>query len=134
MQNPKLILFDSVVFNTTDKTMHILDGSLGYYDYRYIKRAVILNERANHRGKSTPFLAVVPKGPGRPGVLLYSFLYVGIKIVMADHSILAIYISKEKTQVGTNQYWEDQTKAKEILMLIQKIIHKYAKKEAYPGG
>lgn len=73
MQNPKLILFDSVVFNTTDKTMHILDGSLGFYDYRHIKRAVILNERANHRGKSTPFLAVVPKGPGRPGVLLYSF-------------------------------------------------------------
>lgn len=134
MQNPKLILFDSVVFNTTDKTMHILDGSLGFYDYRYIKRAVILNERANHRGKSTSFLAVVPKGPGRQGVLLYSFLYVGIKIVMADHSILAIYISKEKTQVGTNQYWEDQTKAKEILMLIQKIIHKYAKEEAYPGG
>ncbi|SUO04947.1 Uncharacterised protein [Faecalicoccus pleomorphus] len=96
MQNPKLILFDSVVFNTTDKTMHILDGSLVFYDYRYIKRAVILNERANHRGKSTPFLSVVPKGPGRPGVLLYSFLYVGIKIVMADHSILAIYISKEK--------------------------------------
>ena len=75
MQNPKLILFDSVVFNTTDKTMHILDGSLGFYDYRYIKRTVILNERANHRGKSTPFLAVVPKGLGRPGVLLYSFLF-----------------------------------------------------------
>ena len=57
-----------------------------------------------------------------------------MKELMADHSILAIYISKEKTQVGTNQYWEYQTKAKEILMLIQKIIHKYAKEEAYLGG
>ena len=46
----------------------------------------------------------------------------------------AAEIEGDVPEVGTNQYWEDQTKAKEILMLIQKIIYKYAKEEAYPGG
>ena len=47
---------------------------------------------------------------------------------MADHSILAIYISKEKTQVGTNQYWEAKTKhglmADEVISGLQKSIRR----------
>lgn len=39
---------------------------------------------------------------------------------MKDGSKLAVYISENKTQVGTEQYEKDREKAKEIVYLLNK--------------
>ena len=73
-----------------------------------------LNEKASKRGKQEPFLAVVPNGPLPAGIFSEPYLFVGLKIIMKDGTICAIYVSKEKTQVGTDQYKEDRKEAEAI--------------------
>ena len=122
--------FGSVEFDTAAKTMKILDGTQGTYDYRTIQRATVLNEKAKSRGGPlAPFTQNLPHGPGISSILTDPYVYVGIKIVLKDGSILGIYTSKEKTQIGTDSYLKDREAALEIEGFLKKIIHKYQAEE-----
>lgn len=118
-------IFNDVIFDKEKKTMKIIDGTVGTYHYPDIIRCAVLNEKASHRGKDVPFTAVVPRGMGISGILTEPYLYVGIKVIMKDETILAIYVSKEKTLIGTDQYTKDSKEANEIKSFIDKIIAKY---------
>ncbi|GJM59319.1 hypothetical protein [uncultured Dubosiella sp.] len=120
------IIFDSVTFDLLNKTFEILDGSIGVYRYEDIKRFAILNENARYRGKQTPFTALLP-GSGLPaGIFSYPYMYVGIKVVLKDETILGIYVSKEKTMLNTDQYIHDRKIANEISQVFQDIVNNYA--------
>ncbi|HIW17639.1 MAG TPA: hypothetical protein H9886_00665 [Candidatus Faecalicoccus intestinipullorum] len=121
--------FDGVSFNLNDKTMTIENGTNGTFDYRRIKRALVLNEKAKFKGSQPPFTQLLPHGPGIPAILTDPYVYVGVKIVMDDETILCVYTSKEETQTGTDQYIEDRKRAKEIEAFLRKIIHKYQPSE-----
>ena len=120
------ILFDSVIFDPVNKTFEILDGSIGVYRYEDIKRFAILNENARYRGKQAPFTALLP-GSGLPaGIFSYPYMYVGIKVVLKDETILGIYVSKEKTMLNTDQYLHDRKIANEIGQIFQSILNDQA--------
>ena len=113
--------FKSVFFDHENRTFTILDGTKGEYKVDDILRYGIFNEKAKYKGKGVPFTAVIPRGPGAPG-LFYSQLYVGLKITLKDESVLAIYVSQEQTQVGTDQYVRDDKEAKEIYNNIKELL------------
>lgn len=117
--------FDDISFNTNDKTMTIDNGTQGTYDYRKVKRALVLNEKAKFKGSKPPFTQLLPHGPGIPAILTDPYVYVGVKIILEDETILCVYTSKDKTQTGTDQYIEDRKRAKLIEEFLLKIIHKY---------
>lgn len=104
--------FRSVSFDSD--TFTILNGTTGSYNLCDIDKVWILNEKASKRGKQEPFLAVIPNGPLPAGIFSEPYLFVGLKIIMKDGTICAIYVSKEKTQVGTDQYKEDRKEAEAI--------------------
>lgn len=124
-----LVIFEDVIFDKENKTMKILSGSEGVYSYKDIVRCAVLNEKAKYKGKSEPFTALIPNGMGFTGFFIDYFLFVGIKVVMNDGKVLAIYISKQKTQVGTDQYIKERKEANEICEFINKIIKKYHKED-----
>ncbi|MCF0105462.1 MAG: hypothetical protein HUJ53_01730 [Holdemanella sp.] len=99
-------------------TFEILDGTKGIYNICDILSLDILNEKASKRGKQEPFVALMGVGP--TGVLQDPYLYVGIRIRMKDNTMLAVYISEKKTQVGTDQYTSDRKEAKEIVNILNK--------------
>ena len=105
--------FRSVIIDDNNRTFTILDGTKGEYKVDDILRDGIFNEKAKYKGTGVPFTAVIPRGPGAAGIF-YSQLYVGLKITMKDESVLAIYVSQEQTQVGTDQYVRDDKEAKDI--------------------
>lgn len=107
----------SILFDDRNQTFEILDGTKGTYSYSDIFRASVLNEKAKYKGQGTPFSAVLPGGPLPSGVLTNPYLYVGVKVVLKNQSILAVYISKNKTMVNTNQYIQDRK-------LAEKVCHK----------
>ena len=100
--------FRSVIFDFDKKIMEILDGSKGTYNFKDISKASVLNEKAKYHNKTPHFTALVPHGPLPQGLLQNPYLYVGIKVVLSDGSILAIYISKNQTMSNTDQYIHDR--------------------------
>ena len=110
----------SILFDDLHQTFQILDGTRGTYTYSDVVRATVLNEKANYKGKGIPFTAVLPGGPLPSGLLTNPYLYVGVKVVLKNQSILAIYVSKNKTMVNTNQYLQDHKQAKRIC---QKLLN-----------
>ena len=95
--------FRSVSFDSD--TFTILDGTTGSYNLCDINSIIL--EKAEG-------IAVVPNGPLPAGIFSEPYLFVGLKIIMKDGTICAIYVSKEKTQVGTDQYKEDRKEAEAI--------------------
>ncbi|MFR3062451.1 MAG: hypothetical protein ACLTL6_10635 [Holdemanella porci] len=75
-------------------------------------RVSVLNEKAKYKGKGIPFTAVLSSGPLPSGLLQNPYLYVGVKIVLKNETVLAVYVSKEKTMVNTDQYIQDRKIAK----------------------
>lgn len=109
-----MIVNQSVEIDLKNRLFTILDGTCGTYSIDDVEKCVILNEKASKRGKLEPFTALMP-GRGLPtGILSTPYLFVGIKITMKDGKKLALYISKGRTQVGTDQYREDREEAKRI--------------------
>ena len=53
-------------------------------------------------------------------------MYVGIKVVLKDETILGIYVSKEKTMLNTDQYLHDRKIANEIGQIFQSILNDQA--------
>lgn len=82
---------------------------------------MIINEKAKYKGKDVPFTTVLPGGPLPSGLLQNPYLYVGVKIVLRDETVLAIYVSKEKTMVNTDQYIQDRKIAKKIEEMIKNV-------------
>lgn len=77
--------------------------------------------KAKYKGKGIPFTAVLPGGPLPSGLLQNPYLYVGVKIVLKNETVLAIYVSKEKTMVNTDQYIQDRKIAKKIEEVIKNV-------------
>lgn len=104
----------SILFDDHNQTFEIVDGTVGTYKYKDVLRVSILNEKAKYKGLGVPFTAVLPGGPLPSGILSDPYLYVGIKIVLKNQSILAVYISKNKTMVNTDQYIQDRKEAEKV--------------------
>lgn len=122
-----LKIFDEVIFDKRDKTMIILNGTKGTYDYRQIKKCEILNEAAHHKGKEEPFKHIIVAGVEwmtQANILERSF-YVGLKITMKDNSVLGIYTCNQPTRVQTDIHIKGYNEAKQIKAFIDKIVRKY---------
>lgn len=50
------------------------------------------------------------------------YLFVGVKVVLKDETVLAIYVSKEKVLLNSDMYLSDLKEAKSILLKIQERI------------
>ena len=79
--------------------------------------------KASKKGKQAPFLALMPSSGLPTGILSTPYLFVGIKIIMKDNRNLAVYVSKNKTQVGTEQYQKDNDEAKQIVKYLKSRIN-----------
>ena len=111
--------FDSVIIDYETNSFEILNGTEGTYSLKDISKCTVLNEKASKKGKQKPFLALMP-GKGLPtGIFSTPYLFVGIEVMLADNVQLAIYISQEKTQVGTDQYENDRKEAERIVKLLK---------------
>lgn len=113
--------FRSVTIND-DNTITILNGSTGTYDGKDIKRCVVLNEKEKYKGQGVPFTATIPRGSLPPGLLTNPYIFVGVKVVLDNDEILALYVSENKTQIGTDQYVKDIEEADKIKAEIDKLI------------
>ena len=119
---PDTIRFDSVIFDHQNQTFEILNGSVGVHPYKEIERVAVLNENAKYRGKRPPFTALLP-GAGLPaGIFSYPYMFVGIKVVLKEETILGIYVSKQKTMLNTDQYVRDRKIANEIEQVFKAIM------------
>ena len=114
-------LNDYVKFDDSSKQFEIVTGTQGKYSYDDVIRVSVLNEKAKYKGKGIPFTAVLPGGPLPSGLLQDPYLYVGVKIVLKNDTVLAIYVSKEKTMVNTYQYIQDRKIAKKIEEMIKNV-------------
>lgn len=93
----------------------------GTYSYCDVARVSVLNEKAKYKGKGVPFTAILPGGPLPSGILQDPYLFVGVKVVLKDETVLAIYISKEKTMVNTDQYIQDRKVAEKIKEVMKNV-------------
>lgn len=93
----------------------------GTYSYCDVARVSVLNEKAKYKGKGVPFTAILPSGPLPAGILQDPYLFVGVKVVLKDGTVLAIYISKEKTMVNTDQYIQDRKVAEKIKEVMKNV-------------
>lgn len=107
-------LNDYVKFDDSCKQFEIVTGTQGKYSYDDVTRVSVLNEKAKYKGKGIPFTAVLPGGPLPSGLFQNPYLYVGVKIVLKNDTVVAVYVSKEKTMVNTDQYIQDRKIAKKI--------------------
>ena len=94
----------------------------GRYSYSDVVRVSVLNEKAKYKGKGVPFTAILPSGPLPSGILQDPYLFVGVKVVLKDETVLAIYVSKEKVLLNSDMYLSDLKEAKSILLKIQERI------------
>ena len=102
-------------FDDLNKQFAIESGTYSYCD---VARVSVLNEKAKYKGKGVPFTAILPSGPLPAGILQDPYLFVRVKVVLKDGTVLAIYISKEKTMVNTDQYIQDRKVAEKIKEII----------------
>ena len=77
------------------------------YSYRDVVRVSVLNEKAKYKGKGVPFKAILPSGPLPSGILQNPYLFVGVKVVLKDETILTIYVLKEKVLFNSDMYLSD---------------------------
>ena len=107
-------------FDDLNKQFTIQSGTYSYSD---VVRVSVLNEKAKYKGKGVPFTAILPSGPLPSGILQNPYLYVGVKIVLKDETVLAIYISKEKTMVNTDRYIQDRKVAKRTKEVMKHVCN-----------
>ena len=114
-------LNEYVKFDDSCKQFEIVTGTQGKYSYDDVTLVSVLYENAKYKGKGIRFTAVLPGGPLPSGLLQNPYLYVGVKIVLKNDTVLAIYVSKEKTMVNTDQYIQDSKLAKKIQEVIKNV-------------
>ena len=96
-----------VKFHDEEKRLEIIGGASCLYEE--IQKCSIQNEDANFKSKTKPF-AVEP------------MMYVGIKVVLKDNSVLPIYVSKEKVLFNSDKYLNDVKEANDILKKLEKRL------------
>ena len=111
--------FRSIVIDTENKTFEILDGTKGSYNISDIKECDVLNEHANFRGETKPFLHQIVEGSTVIG-LFQPKMYVGLKIEMKDDTILGVYVSLDPVLMQTDQQRKDHKEARKIKKLLDK--------------
>ena len=72
--------------------------------------------------KGVPFTAILPSGPLPSWIQQNPYLFIGVKVVLKDETFLALYVSKEKTMVNTNQYIKDRMDAEKIKEVIKDMF------------
>lgn len=72
--------------------------------------------------KGCSITAILPSGPLPSGTLQNPYLFVGVKVVLKDETFLALYVSKEKMMVDTNQYIKDRMDAEKIKEVIKDMF------------
>lgn len=117
-----IVEFDEVIFDFTNKVMTIVNGSIGEYGFSQIKSSNIEYEKAKYHGKKEPFYVTVRPTRLPLGMLSETSFYVGLKVVLKNEKVLAIYVSKKKTRNNTDQHIKDTKKAKQIQKILNKII------------
>lgn len=118
-----VIVFPEVEFDDHNQTMTIINGTAGTYPYKDIKECIIANESAKHHGKSEPFAVTVATSPLPVGLFTERAFYVGLKITLADDTVVAIYTSKTATRNNTDLHKSDTQAAKKIKKVIDRIIN-----------
>lgn len=113
---------ECILLDDTKQKLQILEGTKGVISYNDIEKVSVLNEDANFKGKTEPFLHQV-----LGGVSFFTFfggpeLYVGLKILLKDGTVKAAYVSKQKVGMNTDLYREDVKKAKLLKRKIDKRI------------
>ena len=95
-----------VKFHDEEKRLEVNGGASCLYEE--IQKCSIQNEDANFKGKTKPFTHT---------------MYVGIKVVLKDNSVLPIYVSKEKVLFNSDKYLNDVKEANAILKELEKRLH-----------
>ena len=83
-----------VKFHDEENRLEIMGGASCLYEE--IQKCSIQNEDANFKGKTKPFTHTILGGPTFMAGAVEPMMYVGIKVVLKDNSVLPIYVSKEK--------------------------------------
>jgi hypothetical protein len=111
-----------IVFDDDQRQLTVLIGTKGSIPYDEIKKVSVLNEDANFKGKTDPFSHQV-----LGGVSFFTFfggpdVYVGLKIVLKDDTVRAVYISEQKTGFDSDAYKEERKIAENLKKRIDKRI------------
>lgn len=114
--------FNCVEFDDENKRLNILIGDEGIIRYKDIQKVSILNQQASFKGEAKPFTHQVLNGTAFLCGIMEPQFYVGIKILLKDETIKAVYISNRKTIFNTDIYNEDEKEAKKIKQMIDKRI------------
>ena len=104
-----------VKFHDEEKRLEVNGGASCLYEE--IQKCSIQNEDANFKGKTKPFTHTFMAGAVEP------MMYVGIKVVLKDNSVLPIYVSKEKVLFNSDKYLNDVKEANDILKELEKRLH-----------
>lgn len=115
--------FDSITFDEVNQTFTIIDGTKGTFSISEIAKYTVLNEDAKFKGKTEPFLHQVLGGTAFVSMLVEPMVYVGLKIIMRDGSVLGVYVSKQKCVVNSDLYLKDNKIAEEIKTVITKMMN-----------
>ena len=93
--------------------------------YEEIQKCSIQNEDANFKGKTKPFTHTntILGGATFMAGAVEPMMYVGIKVVLKDNSVLPIYVSKEKVLFNSDKYLNDVKEANAILKELEKRLH-----------
>ena len=84
--------------------------------------ASCLYEDANFKGKTKPFTHTILGGATFMAGAVEPMMYVGIKVVLKDNSVLPIYVSKEKVLFNSDKYLNDVKEANAILKELEKRL------------
>ena len=114
--------FKCIEFDDDNNRINILIGDKGFVNYKDIEKVSLLNEDAKFRGKTQPFVHQVLGGTTFYTIFGEPSFYVGLKIVLKDHTIKAAYISDRTTRLNTDIYKEDVKEGNLIKRKIEKRI------------
>lgn len=109
-----------VKFHDEENRLEIMGGASCLYDE--IQKCSIQNEDANFKGKTKPFTHTILGGATFMAGAVEPMMYVGIKVVLKDNSVLPIYVSKEKVLFNSDKYLNDVKEAKCYIERIGKKI------------
>lgn len=114
--------FPEVIFDYMNQTMTIVNGTKGTYSFKEIKECAVVNEYAKYHGQEEPFAVTVSTSPLPVGLFTERAFYVGVKIMLKDGTVLAVYTSKTETRNHTDFHKKDTKEAQKIKKIIDQII------------
>ena len=109
-----------VKFHDEEKRLEVNGGASCLYND--IQKLSIQNEDANFKGKTKPFTHTILGGATFMAGAVEPMMYVGIKVVLKDNSVLPIYVSKEKVLFNSDKYLSDLKVAESILSKIKERV------------